>query len=153
MIARYLGGTIPAPAEESELEDLDRSLRDSFTEAFAAMTVAIDEIAPHEALRAAWRFVRRANAYVEEVMPWVLAKDASAHRRLEVVLYELADALRLMALMLAPAVPQAAQQLWERLGLRGEVTRRNFERDARWDLLPQGGSVAAGAALFPRLDA
>jgi methionyl-tRNA synthetase len=153
MITRYLGGTIPPRATEEELEDADRALRDTFTESFNAMTSAVDDIAPHEAMRAAWRFVRKANAYIEEVMPWVLAKDETQRRRLEVVLYQLADALRLMALMLSPAVPRAAQQLWERLGLGGEVARRGFERDAKWGLLSGGGSVVAGDALFPRLDA
>ena len=153
MITRYLGGTIPAPATDDELEDADRALRQTFVDSFAAMKVAVDEIAPHEALRAAWLFVRKANSYVEEVMPWALAKDDGNRRRLEVVLYELADALRLMALMLSPAVPQAAQQLWDRLGLRGEVAKRTYERDARWGLLPEGRDVVAGAALFPRIDA
>jgi methionyl-tRNA synthetase len=153
MITRYLGGTIPAPATDDELEDSDRALRQTFVDSFAAMKVAVDEIAPHEALRAAWLFVRKANSYVEEVMPWALAKDDGNRRRLEVVLYELADALRLMALMLSPAVPQAAQQLWDRLGLRGEVAKRTYERDARWGLLPEGRDVVAGAALFPRIDA
>jgi methionyl-tRNA synthetase len=103
-------------------------------------------------MKAAWAFVRKANAYVEEVTPWTLAKQADSRRRLEVVLYQLADALRLMSLMLTPATPRAAQQLWERLGLRGEVSRRTYGTDARWGLLPRGAEVAAGAALFPRLD-
>jgi len=153
MITRYLGGTIPAPASDDDLEEVDRSLRQTFVTSFDAMKEAVDEIAPHEALKAAWLFVRRANSYVEEVMPWALAKDDSKRRRLEVVLYHLTDALRLMALMLSPAVPQAAQQLWERLGLRGEVAKRSYQREARWGLLAEGGNVAAGAALFPRLDA
>ncbi|MDP9233135.1 MAG: methionine--tRNA ligase [Actinomycetota bacterium] len=153
MVTRYLGGTTPAPATDDDLEDVDRSLRQTFVTSFDAMKEAVDQIAPHEALKAAWLFVRRANSYVEEVMPWALAKDDSERRRLEVVLYHLTDALRLMALMLSPAVPQAAQQLWERLGLRGEVAKRSYQREAQWGLLAEGGNVAAGAALFPRLDA
>jgi methionyl-tRNA synthetase len=152
MITRYLGGVIPEPVAEGELEDPDRSLRESFDASFAAMEKAVDEIAPHDALKAAWAFVRRANAYVEEVTPWVLAKDDDKRRRLEVVLYQLVDALRLMALMVSPAMPNAAQQLWDRLGLRGEVARRGYPKDARWGLLPRGLEVAPGEALFPRLD-
>jgi methionyl-tRNA synthetase len=153
MVTRYLGGTIPAPATDDDLKEVDRSLRQTFVTSFDAMKEAVDQIAPHEALKAAWLFVRRANSYVEEVMPWALAKDDSERRRLEVVLYQLTDALRLMALILSPAVPQAAQQLWERLGLHGEVAKRSYQREAQWGLLAEGGNVAAGAALFPRLDA
>jgi methionyl-tRNA synthetase len=152
MISRYLGGTIPAPANDDELEAADRALRDTFTSSLTTMETAVDNIAPHEALRAAWTFVRKANAYVEEVTPWVLAKDDEKRRRLEVVLYQLADSLRLMSLLLAPAMPRATQQLWERLGLRGDVAQRRYPSDAKWGLLPAGASVATGAALFPRLD-
>jgi methionyl-tRNA synthetase len=152
MITRYLCGVIPEPVTESQLEDEDRSLRASFDASFAAMEKAVDQIAPHDALKAAWAFVRRANAYVEEVTPWALAKEDDKRPRLEVVLYQLADALRLMALMVSPAMPNAAQQLWERLGLRGEVARRGYQKDARWGLLAGGLEVAPGAALFPRLD-
>jgi methionyl-tRNA synthetase len=152
MITRYMGGLIPEPVTEEELEAADRSLRDAFSISFQAMKAAVEEIAPHDALKAAWVFVRKANAYVEEVTPWALAKDDDKRRRLEVVLYGLADALRLMSLMLSPAMPHGAQQIWERLGLRGEVARRDFATDARWGLLPGGLEVAAGASLFPRLD-
>jgi methionyl-tRNA synthetase len=152
MITRYLGGSIPEPVTEEELEDADRSLRETFDASFETMQTAVDQIAPHEALKAVWAFVRKANAYVEEVTPWALAKDETKRRRLEVVLYQLTDGLRLMSLLVSPAMPRAAQQLWERLGLRGDVARRGFQNDARWGLLPAGLEVAAGAALFPRLD-
>jgi methionyl-tRNA synthetase len=152
MVTRYLGGTIPDPAGEDELQPPDRALRDTFSSCFEDMEAAVDRIAPHDALKAAWGFVRKANAYVEEVAPWVLAKEDAQRRRLEVVLYQLLDGLRLMSLMLSPATPRAAQQLWERLGLTGEVARRSYPEDARWGLLPGGGGVAAGAGLFPRLD-
>ena len=152
MISRYLDGTIPAPVSDDELEDPDLALRETFSSSFRAMEAAVDDIAPHEAMKAAWSFVRKANAYVEEVTPWALAKDPQNGRRLEVVLYQLADALRLMAIVLSPAIPRAAQGLWERLGLPGEVAQRSYEMNARWGLLPSGASVTAGAALFPRLD-
>ena len=50
----------------------------------------------------------------------------------------LADSLRLLALMTSPIVPRAAQDLWERLGLEGSVTERNYDEDGRWLLLPAG---------------
>ncbi|HEX2235881.1 MAG TPA: class I tRNA ligase family protein, partial [Actinomycetota bacterium] len=154
MIRRYLGGTLPESPAGSETEPEDRALEESFQTALEGMRKAVDELAPHEALKAAWVFVRRANAYVEEVAPWALARDRDerARRRLEVVLYRLADALRLAALVLSPAVPRAAQQLWERLGLPGGAADASLERDGTWGRLPSGTSVSAGAPLFPRLD-
>ncbi|HVL64559.1 MAG TPA: methionine--tRNA ligase [Actinomycetota bacterium] len=152
MISRYLDGAIPSVPEESEIEFPEQALIDTQVDAFDAMRAAVDAIQPHEALKACWRFVRKANAFVEEVAPWALARDEYQRRRLEVVLYQLADALRLMALMTAPAIPRAAQELWSRLGLEGEVSSRRFPDELRWGLLPAGNKVSVGDPLFPRLD-
>ncbi|MDQ4025002.1 MAG: class I tRNA ligase family protein, partial [Actinomycetota bacterium] len=152
MITRYLGGTIPGPPDEAELGAPEKGLIESQRDALAAMEAAVDLIAPHDALKACWSFVRKANAYVEEVAPWSLAKDAASRRALEVCLYMLADALRLLAMMVFPIVPRAAQELWGRLGLQGVVADQRYPRDGRWGLLPRGSSVGGGPALFPRLD-
>jgi methionyl-tRNA synthetase len=152
MINRYLDGAIPKQPSENELTDAERSLIEVQRAAFAEMSRAVDEIAPHEALKSAWKFVKAGNAYVDEVTPWVLAKDESQSRRLEVVLYHLADALRLMAMMVFPAVPRAAQELWRRLGHDDSITEHDFGADASWGRLPAGGRVATGDPLFPRID-
>ena len=151
MVGRYLGSEIPAPPGEAELADSDRRFIEAFGASFEAMERAVADIAPHEALQAAWSFVRRANAYVEEVAPWALAKDPGARRRLEVVLYVLADSLRLLALMIWAATPRAAAELWRRLGVESPIEACVFERDARWGLLPEGAGTSVGAPLFPRL--
>jgi methionyl-tRNA synthetase len=115
------------------------------------MNNAVDRLAPHLACRAAWSFVRKANAYVEESSPWSLAKDEAQKRRLEVVLYSLADALRLMVLMASPAIPRAAATLWQRLGQDGAPEDHSFESQGRWSLLAAGTKVHKGEPLFPRL--
>ncbi|MEA2477355.1 MAG: methionyl-tRNA synthetase [Actinomycetota bacterium] len=152
MIARYLDGSIPKPPADAELDDSDRSLFEVQRESFARVTEAVDAINPTDALKFAWAFVRKANAYVEEVAPWVLAKDESTRRRLEVVLYNLADALRLLALTVAPIVPRAADELWRRLGLDGSVADRRYSSDLRWGLLPEDSQVHIGDPLFPRIE-
>jgi methionyl-tRNA synthetase len=152
MINRYLGGKVPKPPLAGEMNAADQAFRDTFGRSFDEMSRAVDDIAPHDALKAAWSFVRKANAYVEEVTPWALAKDAEQRRRLEVTLYHLVDALRLMALILSPIVPRAAQELWGRLGLSGAVTDCSYPRDARWGLLAESTIVGTGPPLFPRID-
>ena len=152
MIERYLDGVLPPTPEADEVEPTDRELMDAYEAAIAATGRAVDEIAPHDALKATWEFVRRTNAYVEEVAPWVLARDAERPRRLEVVLYRLADALRLIAMLVSPAVPRAAAELWARLGLEGSPEGRNYVEDGRWDGLSSGAHVRSGSPLFPRLE-
>ena len=153
MISRYLDGTIPEPPGEPDLTDADRALVGTYREALDAMARAVDDIAPHDALKAAWRFVRKANAYVEEVAPWALAKDAQHSRRLEIVLYNLAESLRLIALMVFSATPRAAQELWGRLGLEGQLEDERLPVDGAWGGLPGGLEVRLGDPLWPRLEA
>jgi methionyl-tRNA synthetase len=153
MIARYLEGTVPEGPTEDELQPPEVELRKVQAESFAAMERSIDDIAPHDALKAAWGFVRRCNAYVEEVAPWSLAKDESAKRRLEVVLYTLADALRLLSLITSPITPVAAGDLWRRLGHDDAVEEHTYPEDLRWGALRPGASVKVGDPLFPRLEA
>jgi methionyl-tRNA synthetase len=152
MIQRYLDGKVPQGPDSSELEDVDADLVTTQERAFADMEAAVDDIAPHEALKAAWGFVRRANSYVEATAPWALAKNEESRRRLEVVLYRLVDGLRLIALMLFPIIPRAAQELWRRVGLEGQVEERTLASDGRWGLLPAGAIVDVGDPLFPRLE-
>jgi methionyl-tRNA synthetase len=152
MATRYLDGVVPDAPSEDELDDADRSLRATHTSALAGMEAAIDELAPHEALKSAWSFVRKANAYVEEVAPWALAKDPERRRRLEVVLYVLLDSLRQLSLMTCPITPRAAQELWTRLGLEGEVAHQTFEAQGGWGRLRPGSQVRTGDPLFPRLE-
>jgi methionyl-tRNA synthetase len=152
MIERYLGGRIPEPPQAAEQTASERDLHGVQDRVFADIAAAMDAIAPHDALKAAWAFVRKANAYVEETRPWALAKDELQRRRLEVVLYELADALRLLALILSPIVPRAAQELWNRLGLEGAVEERTLGSEGSWGLLPAGAVVRQGAPLFPRIE-
>jgi methionyl-tRNA synthetase len=153
MIGRYLDGQIPQPPERHELTDAEEAFHGTQRRAFEEIERAMDDIAPHEALKSAWTFVRKANAYVEETTPWALARDDAQSRRLEVVLYELADALRLMALMLFPIIPRSAQEMWSRLGLEGTVEERKLTDEGRWGLLPAGSRVRGGDPLFPRVEA
>jgi methionyl-tRNA synthetase len=152
MITRYLDGQIPDAPTESELQPEDLELRKVQAESFAATEKAVDDIAPHEALKATWAFVRKCNAYVEEVAPWSLAKDEANRRRLEVVLYLLADGLKLLSLETFPIIPVAATELWRRLGHDDAIEEHNFVDDLRWGELRSGSKVTVGEPLFPRLD-
>ena len=152
MLGRYLDGEVPRAPSDDELEGADRRLTDAYSEALAGMGRAVDVFSPSEALKSAWTFVRKANAYVEEVAPWKLAKEAARRRRLEVVLYNLAESLRLIALLTFPATPRASQELWRRLGIDSLIERSTLGEHGRWGLLAAGSSTTVGDALFPRLE-
>jgi methionyl-tRNA synthetase len=152
MVGRYLDGRVPKPPSAHELTESESSLRAAQRKAFDDIEAAMGELALHDALRSGWGFVRKANSYVEEVAPWALAKDPSMRRRLEVALYELVDALRLLAVMVWPIAPRAAQELWGRLGLQGSMGDVTLPEADRWDLLPEDNEVRTGPPLFPRIE-
>jgi methionyl-tRNA synthetase len=149
---RYLGGVVPARPDTPELGPAELDLQDVQRRAFEDMSRAIDDLALGEALKAVWSFVRRGNAYVEEVAPWALAKQEGSRRRLEVVLYELLDSLRLLALMTAPITPRAADELWSRVGGAGSVHDCVYGTELAWGGLTPGSQVRAGPPLFPRIE-
>jgi len=98
-----------------------------------------------QALEEAWKLVRRLNRYVEESQPWVLAKDEADPERLDEVLYNLVEGLRVATLLLVPYLPEASERLLVNLGEEG---RGLAELGSR----PGGQQVERIPALFPKID-
>jgi methionyl-tRNA synthetase len=98
-----------------------------------------------QALEEAWKLVRRLNRFVEETQPWVLAKDEADPERLDEVLYNLIEGIRVTTLLLAPYLPRASETL---LAALGEEDRELAELGSR----PGGQSVERIPALFPKID-
>jgi methionyl-tRNA synthetase len=88
------------------------------------------------------------NRYVDATQPWALAKDAGKRERLPAVLYSLAESLRVLGLVLAPFLPDAATKICGALGQRGEPVLA----DAVWGRLAPGTPVQKLSGLFPRVD-
>ena len=151
MIGRYLNGEVARPPSDDEVTEAEQGLRHAFDNAMTHVERSFDLISPTQASKAAFSFIRKANSYVEEVAPWALAKEEANRRRLEVVLYELAETLRLSALLLSPFIPRAAQELWERVGQEGEVARQTLDV-AVWGGLAEGTKIRTGDPLFPRIE-
>jgi methionyl-tRNA synthetase len=98
-----------------------------------------------QALEEAWKLVRRLNRYVEETRPWELAKDEADPERLDEVLYNLVEGLRVTTLLLAPYLPRTAERLLDALG---EESRELSELGSR----PGGQPVERLPALFPKIE-
>jgi methionyl-tRNA synthetase len=106
------------------------------------------------AIAAIWELVDAANKYLVETEPWALAKDADRRDELGAVLYTAAETLRILAVLISPAMPQAAARLWSQLGLDGDrpLGEQRLPDAAGWGGLPPGTQTAKGSSLFPRLD-
>jgi methionyl-tRNA synthetase len=116
----------------------------------AAYRRAMDVLALHEGAAAAFRLVDATNEYIASTSPWALAKDPSAADRLNRVLFDSAEAIRLAAVLLSPVMPASSREILRRVGATGRDPLQ-MDRDGRWR--PEGERlVAPPSALWPRFD-
>ena len=149
MINKYFDGAVPAP---SEYQEADLAIQRVAKEAVDGGNAAIDKVAIHEAIAKVWTLVDELNNYITVQAPWVLAKDEADRDRLATVLYTTAEGLRLLAVLLNPIVPKAAQKLWVSIGTSlGELSEQRIQQ-ADWGLLPAGTKLGELEVLFPRVE-
>lgn len=146
MVTRYRGGTIPTPGVMGELEE---DLQRVAVETRQRAEVALDNWSIDGALNIIWGFVRRANQYIEQSKPWELARQPEKEEQLNTVLCSAAEAMRLLAIFLAPYIPSACDRILSQLGL-GPVSEAAWVREGVWGSCPLT-HVVAGPLLFPRI--
>jgi methionyl-tRNA synthetase len=149
MTARFAGGRVPEPGEPQAPEQ-----RVAAEAARAGETVdaCLRRNEFHRALEAIFQLVDVVNRYLEERAPWKSGKDPSAARQTAGALYTSCEALRVIALLLAPFLPETAPELLARLGLAGELARARFPESLRWGGLRPGTTTRQGKPLFPRIE-
>jgi methionyl-tRNA synthetase len=106
-------------------------------------------------INAVMEYCKRVNGYVTEKEPWILAKDPANQKALEEVLYNTAESLRALAVLLHPVMPATTEILWESLGAKatlGDIGKQEISHVATWGQLPPGASVTKTPVLFPRLE-
>ena len=148
MIEKYCDGKVPAVARDAALAE---ALASTVATADAAM-VALDF---QGGINAAMDFCKRVNGYVTEKEPWILAKDPANKQVLEEVLYNTAESIRALAVLLHPVMPHTTEILWESLGVTstlGEIGAQKISNVAQWGQLPEGATITKTPVLFPRLE-
>ncbi len=132
---------MPEPGERifSELSDLP-----------AQIEANIFGLEFRDALEGIWELVRALNRAIDERKPWVLHKNGDTST-LNALLYELCEGLRWLAVLLHPIMPGKSAQMWEQLGMRGEIGAIAYGSLA-WGDIPAGTQTEPGDALFPRIE-
>jgi len=138
MVERYRDGVVP-------IAQVDAVLAEDFEGVVPRFSELLDRAELTQALEEAWKLVRRLNRYVEETRPWDLAKDEADPERLDEVLYNLCEGLRVATLLLVPYLPQTAERL---LATLGEESRALAELGSR----PGGQPVERVPPLFPKIE-
>ena len=147
MVLKYFGGKLPderQPGEpDGDLETMLLALRDRYAE-------AMDTFAPQNALTEVFRLISRANKYIDETAPWVLAKDESNRARLASVMYHLLETIRVAAILLSPFMPDSCRRIFGQIGA-GEA-ETGWDQAGMYGVLPENVQVTKGENLFPRID-
>ena len=147
MVIKYFGGVLPA---EREAEDSDCELNTMAGELRAKYEKLMDAFQTQAALEEVFKVVSRANKYIDETAPWILAKDETKRARLATVMYNLLEALRICTQLLTPFMPESTAKAADQLGVPAGL--RSWEAAGEWGVLPADVKVQKGETLFPRID-
>lgn len=149
MIEKYFKGDVPVPQEKT---DFDEDLIKTWQGAYDEYVQAMENYELSNALGAVWRLISRANKYIDETTPWILAKDPTKTGQLGTVMYNLMEVSRLVTVMVGPFMPKLPERVWEQIGLAGNATATTWASVQQWGGYPGGMQVKKGQALFPRID-
>ncbi|MBX3237363.1 MAG: methionine--tRNA ligase [Nitrospiraceae bacterium] len=151
MIERFAKGVIPEPGVpalpeiEARLTEAARTLPEQLERGFAALAF-------RENLQAIWGLIGLCDEYIDKAAPWQLAKMPDDEPRLRTVLNTAARALRLLAVLINPIMPQTAQHMAQQLGMRFDFGKPIDDFAYRWEAPLAGVPIAKGTGLFPRIE-
>ncbi len=148
MIERYFGGKLPKMA--GELTEADRQLRDLAAKLPDKVETFMNALSFSDALSAIFELVSFCNKYIDINAPWNLAKDEANKQRLATVLCHLAEALRIVAILLSPVLTQNSPKILDQLGIKDEGLM-SYQSAYQFGVIPEGTQVSKGDALFPRI--
>ena len=145
MVNKYFDGKI---LPRGKYNDIDNDLVACANTAVLKMQEYMDQYHVSDALSEIWEFVRRCNKYIDETMPWALAKDEDLKERLATVLYNLVESLRVIAVLIMPFMPRTAESIAQQIGAE-ELTLESVQT---FGGIKVGASVGEAKVLFSRID-
>ncbi len=145
MIFKYFNGIIPNP---SCMEEIDDSLINLALETPKKVNEYMDKLRVPEALEAIWNLIRRANKYIDETTPWVLAKNEDKKERLGSVLYNLSEALRFVSILLSSFLPETSYKINNEFN----IDKLDFDSLNEFNGTKPNVKINKGEILFPRID-
>ena len=148
MIEKYFGGTLPKEQKETEF---DSDLISVAKETAEKVEEKMEKMLFSDALNEIWTLIRRTNKYIDETQPWILIKDETKKDILANALYNVAESIRIVSIMIQPFMPNTPALIWKQIGIKeGEMTDWNSIKN--WGLLGREVTVSKGDAIFPRID-
>jgi methionyl-tRNA synthetase len=147
MIQKYFGGVIP---KERAAGDYDEDLKAVVSQIKGKTEELMDKLQFSTALAEIWKAISRTNKYIDETMPWALAKDEQNKPRLAQVMYNLAESIRIVSILIQPFMPETPEKIWRQLAV--PESQRTWESAGVWGAYDPVSPVAPGEIIFPRID-
>jgi len=149
MMKKYFDGTIPTPAtpgdEDSALEGKAREVVDEVRKLY-------DELAFNKILQKIWELVDTTNQYIDKTGPWNLAKTDEGKERLKTVMYNAAESLRILGVLLFPFMPKSCESLMLQLGVEKTIEEQGMRSLDNWGSLTSDTKTQKAKQLFPRIE-
>lgn len=146
MTNKYFGGVIQAPYEA---ENVDGELKDTAINTVKKVDELLSTYRVSDALEAIFSLAKRSNKYIDETMPWALAKDESKKERLGTVLYNLLESIRFISVLISPFMPETAEKIMQQMN----CSVNSYDSLSSFGALEAGTSVGEAKPLFGRIDA
>jgi methionyl-tRNA synthetase len=142
VVEKKCGGVGPASSANSPLAEIAATAVAETSQAWAA-------VQPSKALEATWKLIGATNSYLEDNEPWKMEPGDAVNT----VMGDALEALRIVSILANPALPTTTQEIWNRIGLTGNITDLRINADTKWGQYSGGTQVVKGQPLFPRLSA
>jgi methionyl-tRNA synthetase len=140
VVEKKCGGVGPASSAKSPLVEIAATAVAETSQAWAA-------VQPSKALEATWKLIGATNSYLEDNEPWKMEPGDAVNT----VMGDALEALRIVSILANPALPTTTQEIWNRIGLMGNITDLRINADTKWGQYTGGTQVVKGQPLFPRL--
>lgn len=149
MIGRFNGGVIAA---SSDTDEIDQALTELVQKTVVQYEEFMDSMDINGAIKGIWTLIGRTNKYIDETGPWALAKDEAKRGRLNTVLYNLAETLRIISILISPLMPVTGPKIWQQLGIDKDFATLSLTDAKGWGKLPAGTMVGKPEPIFPRVE-
>ncbi len=148
MVEKYFNGVLSKG--KNNVDDFDKSLINTALEVPVRTEGIMDKLRISDAVDEIWRLISRANKYIDETMPWVLAKDEAQKERLAGVLYNLSESIRIISVLISSFLPDTASKINSQFGFTEDIL--TWESTKEFGRIKEGTTVKRGELLFPRID-
>lgn len=149
MYKKYFSSVIVAGAQD---EEIDKEIKNLFEEVLKEVEEHMYLFEYSKALESIWKFISRLNKYIDETMPWTLAKDEEKKERLGTVMNILTESLYKIAFMVSPFMPESAKKIYKQLGFDVEVENLRIKDVKDWNKFEMGHRLGEASPIFPRIE-